>query len=132
MINEKKAPLTGSFLMQQEIQDFDVWLFGQLYSIIANFADKPENVISRIGSGRISIPEDQGEDLYQVRRTILEKYPRLADLAIMRITDEIETILSRHDPVGKATDDWFWTNKGFLRHDDWLHIRERARAFLLR
>jgi hypothetical protein len=117
--------------MHQNIQDSDVWLFGQLYSILANFADDPQAVISRFGGG-ISIPDDQGEDFYQFRRTILDRYPNLADLEIMRITGEIDAIFDRHSPIGKASGDWFWTNKGFLRHDDWLDIRAMARAFLIR
>ncbi len=62
------------------IDDCDIWLFRELYAVLASFADKPQNSISRIGGGRISIPDDQGNDLGHFRQVILEKYPDVAGL----------------------------------------------------
>lgn len=40
------------------IKDSDTFWFCELYAVLAAFADEPANVISRIGQGRISIPEE--------------------------------------------------------------------------
>lgn len=114
------------------IDDCDIWLFRELYAVLASFADKPQNSISRIGGGRISIPDDQGNDLGHFRQVILEKYPDVAGLEVMRVATEIDAILSRRSFGGEAFDEYFWTNAGFQRHEDWLRIRELARAFLIR
>lgn len=37
------------------IDECDIWLFRELYAVLGNFADIPQNSISRIGGGRISI-----------------------------------------------------------------------------
>jgi hypothetical protein len=114
------------------IDERDIWLFRELYFVLASFADTPEDTISRIGGGRISIPEDQANDLDHFRRVILERYPEATSLEVMRVATEIDAILSRRSLGGEAFDEHFWTNAGFQRHEDWLKIRELARAFLIR
>lgn len=114
------------------IEECDLWWFRELYSVLAAFADEPGNTITRIGDGRISIPEDQAEDLVHFRECILTKYPGAADLLVMQVAGEIDAILDRKSRGGEAFDEWFWTNDGFQQHTDWSTIRERARAFLLR
>jgi hypothetical protein len=114
------------------IQECDVWLFRELYFALAAFADDPQNTISRIGGGRISIPDDQANDLHNFLRCILEKYPDLASLAVMRVATDIDEIFSRRSLGDEAFDEWFWTNEGFQRHEDWLKIRELTRGFLIR
>ena len=115
-----------------DVQECDLWWFGELYSVLAAFADEPANVIGRVGGGRISIPEDQANHLDNFRRCILAKYPRAADLQVMRVVAEIEVILARRSLGGESFEEWFWTNGGFQRHPDWVKIRELARAFLVR
>ena len=115
------------------VKECDVWLFRELYFVLADFADDPQNTISRIGGGRISIPDDRGNDLHRFRRAIVENYPDLAtSLEVMQVATEIDGILDRRSRGGEGFEEWFWTNKGFLRHDDWLRIRELARDFLIR
>ena len=118
--------------MGARIDESDVWLLRELYYVLAAFADAPQNTIDRIGGGRISIPEDQANDLDHFLRCILEKYPDSAQLAIIRVAIEIDAILSRRSRGGDAFDERFWTNAGFLRHEGWQRIREIAREFLIR
>ena len=118
--------------MNDRVDECDYWCFGQLYSVLAAFADDPTNAISRIGGRRISIPEDQANELHNFRTTILAKYPDAADLEVMRVVSEIDEILSKHSLGGESFDEWFWTNKGFMEHPDWEKIRELSRAFLVR
>jgi hypothetical protein len=118
--------------MASGIQECDFWLFGQLYSVLAAFADDPANVIIRIGGGRISIPNDQANDLDHFRKAILGRYPEAADLQVMKVVAEIDEILDRYSLGGESYDEWFWTNAGFERHLVWDKIRELARAFLVR
>lgn len=115
--------------MVDDINECDYWWFGQLYSVLANFADDPENTISRLGP--ISIQDDLACDLDHFRRCILEKYPNAIDLEVMRVVTEINGILSRYSRGGESFDEWFWTNKGFMTHFDWDKIRELARAHLV-
>lgn len=118
--------------MAIDIQECDFWWFGQLYSVLATFADDPANVIIRIGGGHISIPNDQANELGNLRQTILGKYPEAADLQVMRAVTEINEILARYSRGGDSFDEWFWTNAGFERHPVWDKIRELSRAFLVR
>jgi len=118
--------------MVRGIEEGDLWLFRELYSVLGALADEPANTISRIGGGRISIPEDQANDLDHFRRCILEKYPDAADLQVMNVVAEIDVMLERRSLGGEAFQEWFWTNKGFQQHPDWAKIRELARAFLVR
>ena len=118
--------------MVSGVQECDLWWFGELYSVLAAFADEPTNTISRIGGGRISIPEDQANHLHNFRNCILAKYPAAADLQVMRVVAEIDAILDRYSLGGESFDEWFWTNKGFMKHPDWDKIRELARAHLVR
>lgn len=118
--------------MDVGIDERDYWCFGQLYSVLAAFADEPSNTISRIGGGRISIPDDQANDLHIFRTTILEKYPDAADLEVMQVAAEIDDILLKYSRGGESFDEWFWTNKGFMEHPDWEKIRGLSRAFLVR
>ena len=103
-----------------------------LYSVLACFADDPQNSISRIGGGRISVPDDQANHLDHFLRAILEKYPDAADIRVVRVAQEIDAICGRRSLGGEAFDEFFWTNAGFQRHEDWLRIRELARTFLIR
>ena len=117
----------------QRIKECDMWLFRELYFVLADFADDPQNTISRIGGGRISIPEDRANDLHHFRRAIVENYPHLAaGLEVIQVATEIDAILARRNRDGEGFEKWFWTNKGFLQHDDWLTIRDIARNFLIR
>ena len=109
----------------------DFWSFGQLYSVLAEFADDPEKAIFRSG-GRYSIPEDLANHLENYCKLLLEKYPDAKDLEVMQVAAEIESILSKKSRGGSSYDERFWTNDGFQRHLDWDKIRQRARAFLLR
>lgn len=118
--------------MANRIEDADVWLVRELYFALAAFADAPQYTISRIGGGRISIPEDQANDLDYFMRCVLEKYPWSEELSLMRVVSEIDVILTRRSVDGDAFDESFWTNEGFSGHPDWLQIRELARAFLIR
>jgi orotate phosphoribosyltransferase len=61
--------------MAGRIDERDMCLFRELYSVLACFADDPQNSISRIGGGRISVPDDQANHLDHFLRAILEKYP---------------------------------------------------------
>lgn len=76
--------------------------------------------------------DDQANDAHHFRRSILEKYPSFASRVVMRVATDIDAILSRRSYGGESFDEWFWTNKGFLRHEDWQSIRELAREFLIR
>ena len=118
--------------MVLDINDGDLWLFRELYFVLAALADEPTNTISRIGGGRISIPEDQANDLDHFRRAILAKYPAAAELHVMRVVAEIDAILGRKSRGAASFEEAFWTNNGFLRHPDWNNIRAMARAFLVR
>jgi hypothetical protein len=118
--------------MVDGVKERDFFLFGELYSVLAAFADDPSNTISRIGGGRISIPEDQSNHLDHYRRAILGKYPEAANLEVMRVVAEIDDIFSRYSAGGDSFDEWFWTNEGFQQHPIWDRIRELARAFLVR
>lgn len=118
--------------MADRIHERDMWWFRELYGVLACFADDPRNSISRIGGGRISVPEDQASHLDHFLRVILENYPDAADLAVVRVAKEMDAVLSRRSRGGEAFDEFFWTNVGFQRHDDWLTIRELSRAFLIR
>lgn len=118
--------------MCKRIEDTDVWLFRELYFVLATLADEPQNTIQRIGKGRISVPDDQANDLEHFRRCILEKYPWSADRMVIRTATAIDAILSRHNRSSRESEDWFWTNAGFLRHDDWATIRELPRELLVR
>lgn len=111
------------------IDGADVWLVRELYAVLGALADDPRNTISRIGGGRVSIPEDQANDLHEFRRCILAKYP---ELSLMRVAAEIDDILSRRSRGGELFEELFWTNAAFERHDDWRKIRALARAFLIR
>ncbi|AMV40470.1 hypothetical protein VT85_26345 (plasmid) [Planctomyces sp. SH-PL62] len=113
------------------IEDCDLWWFRELYSILAAFADAPENTIARIGGG-VSVPDDQAEDLDHFRGCILAKYPDARDLAVMKVVEEVDAILERRSLGGEAFEEGFWTNQGFREHPDWKAIRGRARSFLLR
>ena len=64
--------------MINNIRERDFWSLCELYSVLAAFADDPTNVVSRMGGGRICIPEDQANHLHNFRTTILEKYPDVA------------------------------------------------------
>src|SRR4051812_24081354 len=115
-----------------DIREDHVWWFGEIYSVLAAFADKPEYAISRIGEGRISIPDDQANDLGNFLRVILESYPAAIDLHVVKAAAKIDAILTRKSAGGEAFDEWFWTNAGFERHPEWKEIRSIAREFLLR
>lgn len=115
--------------MVDDIRECDYWWFGQLYSVLADFADDPENTISRLG--RISIQDDLANHLDHFRTCILEKYPKAVDLEVMRVVTEINEILSRYSRGGESSDEWFWTNRGFMTHFDWDKIRKLARAHLV-
>jgi hypothetical protein len=119
-------------MLANGIRECDLWWFRELYAVLAAFADEPTNTINRIGGGRISIPEDQANDLHQFRRCILETYPHAADFEVMKVVAEIDGIFDRRNADGKSFDQAFWTNRGFQRHSDWDKIRELARAFLVR
>jgi hypothetical protein len=118
--------------MTSGIQECDFWALGELYSVLAAFADGPTNVISRIGGGRISIPEDQANHLHNYYDLLRSKYPDAANMEVMKVVAEVDAILDRNSLGGESFDEWFWTNGGFERHDDWIKIRELSRAFLLR
>jgi hypothetical protein len=120
------------FPVADRIEECDLWLFRELYFVLAAFADDPQYTIDRIGGGRISIPDDQANDLDHFRRCILDKYPGLAGLQVMRVATEIDAILSQRSRGGERFDEWFWTNEGFRRDGDWLKIRKLARTFLIR
>jgi hypothetical protein len=115
-----------------QIDECDYWLFGMLYGVLTDFADHPQYVISRIGGGSISIPEDRGNDLDHFRGVILERYPQHAGLAVMRVAGEIDAILTQRSRGGVLFDEQFWTNAGFEQHADWQKIRVLAREFLIR
>ncbi|MFO0959543.1 MAG: hypothetical protein U0800_19265 [Isosphaeraceae bacterium] len=117
--------------MALDIEDGDSWLFRELYSVLTAFADKPESTISRIGN-RIAVTEDQANHLHHFRRSILEKYPEAADLAVMRLAADIDELLDRRSNGSPDYEEGFWTNRAFSEHPDWQWIRRRAREFLLR
>lgn len=114
------------------IKDSHIFWFGELYSVLAAFADEPTNVISRIGGGRISIPEDQANHLDHYRKCILETYPDAASLDLMKVVTRIDAILGNRSLGGDACDESFWTNSGFMHHPDWACIRQMAREYLIR
>ena len=118
--------------MSYQIKECDVWLFRELYSVLAAFADEPQYTIDRIGAGQIAIPDDQASHLHHFRRAILENYPDLANLEVVRAATEIDAIIDRRSRGGEAFDESFWTNEGFKDHVDWLKIRRIARDFLVR
>ena len=115
--------------MENDIRECDYWLFGQLYSVLADFADDPENVINRLGG--ISIQDDLTNHSAHFRTSILEKYPNAADLEVMRVVTEINEILSRYSRDGESFDEWFWTNRGFMTHFDWDKIRVRKITIIM-
>ncbi len=115
---------------EPRIQEHDLWWFRELYSILAAFADEPENSIARLNG--VSVPEDQAEDLHHFRDCILSKYPDATRFAVMEVVEEINSILDRRSLQGGDLDVNFWTNQGFASHPDWKTIRGWARAFLLR
>ena len=118
--------------MDLAVEEGDYWWFVELYATLGAFADKPTNTISRIGSGRISIPEDHANHLANFRHCILAKYPNAEDLQVMRIAAEIDAILNQKSRGGESFEEEFWTNKGFISHPEWAKIRSIARAFLAR
>jgi len=120
------------FPMISGVEERDLWSFGELYAVLVAFADAPGQVIGRIGGGRISIPEDQANHLDQYYNYLLAKYPAAADLELMKVVAEIDTLLGQKSRGGELFDESFWTNDGFQDHPDWIKIREKARAFLLR
>jgi hypothetical protein len=118
--------------MSARIDERDMCLFRELYDVLVCFADDPQNSISRIGGGRISVPDDQANHLDHFLRAILEKYPDATDLTVVRVAKEIDAVFGRRSLGGEAFDESFWTNAGFQRHEDWVRIRGLARAFLIR
>jgi hypothetical protein len=118
--------------MISNIQESDLWSFGELYSVLTVFADDPTKAIIRIGGARISIPEDQANHLDHYYNLLIAKYPDAADLAVMKVVGQIDAILDRKSRGGESFDEWFWSNAGFERHPDWITIRELSREFLLR
>jgi hypothetical protein len=114
------------------IKDSDIFWFCELYSVLAAFADEPTNVISRIGGGRISIPEDQANHFGHYRECVLQTYPDAANLELMKVVTKIDAILDNRSLGGEAFDESFWTNGGFMRHPDWVCIRRLAREYLIR
>lgn len=118
--------------MISSLREDDLWMFGQLYAVLVEFADSPTKTITRIGGGRISIPEDQANHLGNYYQLILEKYPDVANLELMKTVAKIDLILSDKSRGGASFDEEFWSNAGFREHPDWATIRDLARAFLLR
>lgn len=118
--------------MVDRIKDSDVFWFCELHSVLAAFADDPNNVISRIGGGHISIPEDQANHLEQYRQCVLQTYPDAADLELMKLVARIDVILDNRSLGGDGFDESFWTNSGFMHHPDWVCIRRLAREYLIR
>ena len=118
--------------MDDTIEDVDLWWFRELYFIPAAFADEPGNTISRIGEGRISLPDDQANDLAHFRECVLAKYPQAAHLQVMVVVAAIALILDSRSPRSESFQPWFWTNEGFASHHDWAETRSIARGFLLR
>ena len=116
----------------RNFKDRDYWLFGEIYSVLIAFADDPNNVISRIRGGRISILDDQANQLHQVYRSLVAQYPDATDLEVMKVASTIDTMLDARSAGGDLFDKTFWTNGGFIRHPDWATIRELAREFLVR
>lgn len=118
--------------MLDGIKDSDIWWFGELYSILVAFADEPTNVLSRIGGGRISVPEDHANHLDVYRKCVLQTYPEAANLDLMKVVTRIDAILRSRSLDGEAFDESFWTNSGFMHHADWVDIRRLAREYLIR
>lgn len=118
--------------MFREIKESHYWLFGQIYSVLTDIADDPNNVISRIGGGRIRVAADRASDLHEGLRAILSHYPEAADLAVIKVAQRIQTMLNERGADGELFDPSFWKNSGFIRHSDWADIRDIAREFLIR
>ncbi|TWU50718.1 hypothetical protein Poly51_40110 [Rubripirellula tenax] len=118
--------------MIDQIAARDFWCFGQLYAVLAAFADDPSNTISRIGGGRISVPDDQANELHNFRTTVLANYPDAAELELMQVVARVDSILSERSRGSAQFDEYFWTNKAFADHPDWDRIRMMAREFLVR
>jgi hypothetical protein len=114
------------------IKDSDTFWFCELYAVFAAFADEPTNVISRIGEGRISIPEDQANHLDHYRKCVLQAYPDAADLELITVVTRIAAILDNRSLGGEEFDESFWTNSGFMHHPEWGCIRRLAREYLIR
>ena len=115
-----------------DIKEPHYWLFGEIYSVLSAFAEDPNNVILRIGGGRINVAEDQAHHLHETLRTIAAHYADAADLEVMKVTQKIDKILEQRSADGELFDPTFWKNSGFMRHPDWADIRDIARAFLIR
>jgi hypothetical protein len=115
-----------------QIKNDHFWLFGQIYAVLSAFADDPEKVISRIGGGTVSIPDDQANDLGNSLRVILQHYPGAVELKLVERAARFDEIFTRKSAGGEAFDEWFWTNAGFERHPEWDEIRAAAREFLIR
>lgn len=118
--------------MISSVQQSDFWWLGQLYSVLIEFAGDPAQTISRVARGHISIPEDQANHLDHYYRLLIEKYPNAVDLEVMKVVAQIDAILSDKSRGGASFDEWFWTNRGFEEHPEWLKIRAMARDFMLR
>jgi hypothetical protein len=118
--------------MLRDIKESHYWVFGEIYSVLAAFADDPNNVISRIGGGRIRVAEDQASHLHEMLRTIVENYSDADELEVIRVARKIHAMLAERSANGDLFDPTFWKNSGFIRHPDWADIRDRAREFLIR
>jgi len=117
--------------MHSTIKECDMWLFGQVYAVLACFADLPKNSINRIGNGLVGVPDDQANELEQMLKAILSSYPHAKDFAVIRIAKEMDAIFGRYSLHGDLFDAAFWTNEGFEHHEGWQRIRSMAREFLL-
>lgn len=118
--------------MHGAIRECDMWLLGQLYAILACFADLPKNSINRIGHGLIWVPDDQANELDQMLQAVLSNYPQAKDFEVVRVAMEMDAIFGRYGLHGDLFDEAFWTNEGFENHEGWQKIRSMAREFLLR
>ena len=116
----------------RDIKEPDYWLFGEVYAVLTAFADDPNNVIARIGGGRINVADDQANDLHEYLLKILSHYPEAADLGVIKVAQRILRMLDERSADGELFDPSFWKNSGFIRHPDWADIRDIAREFLIR
>lgn len=118
--------------MRHDINSQDLWLFLDVYSVLAAFADDPNRVISRIGAGQIGVADDQANQLHNTLRAIAAKYPGAEDLELIQVAWQIDGLLAERSANEELVDPTFWRNSGFVRHPDWAEIRDLARRFLLR
>jgi hypothetical protein len=118
--------------MATEIEEADRHLFGFLYAVIADFADSPELVISRVGGASNFVADDLANSLVNYYRLARDKYPESLSLELMQLVSLIDRILTDRSRGGEKFDEAFWTNEGFQKHPDWQRIRTESRNFLMR